>query len=79
LYLNVTLNRALASSAETIVSSPTEGETVKFVLTVASGNNVQSLIIYGEQESNPDTGYFDLHTFTGKVNGPIRVDFAYPT
>ena len=80
LYLNVTLNRALASSDETIVSSPSDGDTVKFVLTVSSGN-VQSLIIYGEQVGNPfpATCDFDLHTFTGKVSGPIRVNFAYPT
>ncbi|HEX2471319.1 MAG TPA: hypothetical protein VHJ59_01075 [Nitrososphaera sp.] len=78
LYLNGSLNRALASSFETTVSSPTEGQTLKFVLTVSS-RNVQSLIIYGEQVANPDTGYYDEHTFTGKVNGPIRVDFSYPT
>jgi uncharacterized membrane protein len=78
LYLNGSLNRALASSFETTVSSPTEGQTLKFVLTVASGN-VQSLIIYGKQVANPDADDFDEHTFTGKVNGPIRVNFAYPT
>ena len=78
LYMNVSLNRALASSDETIVSSPFEGQTLKFVLTVSSGN-VQSLIIYGEQVANPDANDFDLHTFTGKVSGPIRVNFAYPT
>ena len=79
LYLNGSLNRALASSFETTVSSPSsEGQTLKFVLTVSSGN-VQSLIIYGEQVANPDAARFDLHTFTGKVSGPIRVNFAYPT
>ena len=78
LYMNVSLNRASASSFETTVSSPFEGQTLKFVLTVSSGN-VQNLIIYGEQVANPDANDFDLHTFTGKVSGPIRVNFAYPT
>lgn len=78
LYLNGSLNRDDASSFETIVSSPSDDQTLKFVLIVASGN-VQSLQIYGEQVGNPATGDFDEHIFTGKVNGPIRVDFAYPT
>ena len=78
LYLNLTLNRDLASSAETTVSSPVDGQTLKFVLTVASGN-AQDLIIFGRQVANPNLADFDEHTFTGKVSGPIRVNFAYPT
>ena len=79
LVLNATLNRALASSDETIVSSPSEGDTVKFVLTLASGTNIHDLIVCGAQEANPLFVDCDQHLFTGKVNGPIRVNFPYPT
>jgi hypothetical protein len=82
LVLNGSLNRALASSFETIVSSPSDGQTLKFVLTLAPGTDLQSLIVTGypaPKQLNPDIINIDLHTFTSKVNGPIRVDFAYPT
>jgi hypothetical protein len=79
LELNATLNRAPASSDETIVSSPSEGDTVKFVLTLAPGTSIHDLIVCGAQQTNPDTVDCDQHFFTGKVSGPIRVDFEYPT
>jgi hypothetical protein len=37
------------------------------------------LIVCGAQLANPDIDDCDQHFFTGKVSGPIRVDFAYPT
>jgi hypothetical protein len=79
LILNASLNRASASSDETIVSSPSEGDTVKFVLRLASGTDISSLEVCGSQQANPDIFNCDQHFFTGKVSGPIRVDFEYPT
>jgi hypothetical protein len=79
LILNATLNRASASSDETIVSSPSEGDTVKFVLRLASGTDINDLIVCGTQQSDPDIFNCDQHFFSSEVRGPIRVDFEYPT
>ena len=78
LLVNATLNRAFFTS-NTLVSSPSTGDTVKFVITVPSGTSINDLIVCGTQQANPTINDCDIHTFTSKVSGPIRVNFAYPT
>lgn len=80
IVLNGSLNRASASTFETIVPSPSDGQTVKVVPTLAPGTNLISLEVCGYQQADVDNTFdCDQHLFTGKVSGPIRVDFAYPT
>jgi hypothetical protein len=79
LEVNATLNRDGATTQEKIVSSPSEGDTVKFVFRLPSETTLIDLIVCGTQQANPDINDCDQHFFTGKVSGPIRVDFAYPT
>lgn len=78
LLVNASINRAFFTS-NTLVSSPSTGDTVKFVIIVSSGTNIRDLFVCGTQESDPDINDCDIHTFTSKVSGPIRVNFAYPT
>jgi hypothetical protein len=59
------------------VTSPTNGDTVKFVLTVPAGSNENNVLVCGNT--------FDLRLSTCEVEplptkggGPIRVDYTYP-
>lgn len=59
------------------VTSPTNGDTVKFVLTVPAGSNENNVLVCGNT--------FDLSLSTCEVEplptkggGPIRVDYTYP-
>ena len=79
LEVNATLNRNGAILQEQIVSSPSEGDTLKFVFTVPSGTNIIDFIVCANLQSNPDIFNCDQHFFNGKVSGPIRVNLAYPT
>jgi len=79
LEVNATLNRNGAILQEQIVSSPSEGDTLKFVFTVPSGTNIVDFIVCANLQSNLAIFNCDQHFFSGKVSGPIRVDFAYPT
>jgi hypothetical protein len=79
LEVNATLNRNGAILQEQTVSSPSEGDTLKFVFTVPSGTNIIDFVVCANLQSDPDIFNCDQHFFTGRVNGPIRVDLAYPT
>ena len=79
LEVNATLNRNGAILQEQIVSSPSEGDTLKFVFTVPSGTNIIDFIVCANLQSDPLIFNCDQHFFSGKVNGPIRVDLQYPT
>jgi hypothetical protein len=79
LEVNATLNRDGALLQETTVSSPSEGDTVNFVFRVPPRTNIIDFIVCANLQSDPDTFNCDQHFFSGKVNGPIRVDFEYPT
>ena len=82
----VLVNASLSSSAgiffsgNTLVSSPSTGDTVKFVITVPSGASIGLLTDCATQQANyPNIVNCDSHQFTSKVTGPIRVDLEYPT
>jgi hypothetical protein len=79
LVMNATLNRAFALTQETTVSSPSEGDVVKFVFTVPSGTNVVDLVVCGAQQASPELSDCNLYSLSSKGGGPIRVNFAYPT
>jgi hypothetical protein len=79
LVMNATLNRAFALTQETTVSSPSEGDVVKFVFTVPSGTNIVDLVVCGAQQGSPELSDCNLYSLSSKGGGPIRVNFAYPT
>jgi len=79
LVMNATLNRAFALTQETTVSSPSEGDVVKFVFTVPSGTNIVDLVVCGAQQGSPELSDCNLYSLPSKGGGPIRVNFAYPT
>ncbi len=79
LEVNATLNRDGAILQEKIVSSPSEGDTLKFVFRVPSGTNLIDFIVCANLQSNPDIFNCDQHFLPSKLSGPIRVDLAYPT
>ena len=79
LEVNATLNRNGAILQEQIVSSPSEGDTLKLVFTVPSGTNIIDFSVCANLQSDPDIFNCDQHFFNGKVSGPIRVNLAYPT
>ncbi len=75
LIMNVTIDRSWYDIKT--VSSPTNGETVKFVVTVPLQTNPSQYFVCG------NTADFRLsscepHTFSSKGGGPIRVDYTYP-
>jgi hypothetical protein len=79
LEMNATLNRDGALLQEKIVSSPSEGDKVRFVFRVPSETNIRDFIVCANLQSDPDIFNCDQHFFSSEVRGPIRVDFAYPT
>jgi hypothetical protein len=79
LVMNATLNRAFALTQETTVSSPSEGDVVKFLFTVPSGTNIVDLVVCGAQQGSPELSDCNLYSLSSKGGGPIRVNFAYPT
>jgi hypothetical protein len=79
LVMNATLNRAFALTQETTVSSPSEGDIVKFVFTVPSGTNIVDLVVCGAQQGSPELSDCNVYSLPSKGGGPIRVNFAYPT
>ncbi|MBD0360840.1 MAG: hypothetical protein ICV56_09045 [Nitrososphaeraceae archaeon] len=79
LVMNATLNRAFTFNQETTVSSPSEGDVVKFVFRVPSETNIVDLVVCGAQQGNPELVDCNLYSLPSKGGGPIRVNFAYPT
>jgi len=79
LLMNATLNRAFALTQETTVTSPSEGDVVKFVVTVPSGRNIVDLVVCRAQQGSPELSDCNLYSLPSKGGGPIRVNFAYPT
>jgi hypothetical protein len=79
LVVNATLfgPNYFAGYQETTVSSPSEGEVVKFVFKVPAGGNENSFYICGRQAPST-TSSCDLHSLPSKGGGPIRVDYTYP-
>jgi hypothetical protein len=58
------------------VTSPSEGETIRFVVRVPSGGNEDSFFICGMQE-NSGINSCEHHSLPSR-SGPIRVDYTYP-
>jgi len=82
LILNVTIMRLpfFVSVSETqikTVSSPSEGETVKFVLTVPAGSNENNVLVCGNT-SDLRLSSCEVEPLPSKGGGPIRVDYTYP-
>jgi hypothetical protein len=61
------------------VSSPSEGEVVKFAVKVPPGSNEDSFFICG-MRANSGINSCEHHLLpsTGGGGGPIRVDYTYP-
>jgi stress response protein SCP2 len=59
------------------VSSPSEGETVKFVLTVPAGSNENSVLVCGTRVPS-SINSCEVEPLPSKGGGPIRVDYTYP-
>jgi hypothetical protein len=82
LIMNVTIIRLpfFVSVSETqikTVSSPSEGETVKFVLTVPAGSNETNVFVCGTRVPS-GINDCEVEPLPSKGGGPIRVDFTYP-
>ena len=60
------------------VTSPSNGDTVKFVFTVPAGSNENSVFVCSTQVNNPDLNDCDVHSLPSKVSGPIRLEDTYP-
>ena len=75
LIVNGTLDRN--NFDEEIVSSPTNVDTVKLVIT-GPRDNLVNLIICATQLANDDINNCSIHSLPSKVSGPIRVDHTYP-
>jgi hypothetical protein len=59
------------------VSSPSEGEVIKFAVRVPSGSNEDSFFVCGMQ-LNSHINSCEQNPLPSKVSGPIKVDYAYP-
>jgi hypothetical protein len=77
LIMNATLNRALAFTEFTTVTSPSDGDVVKFVFNVPKDTVLIDFVVCGEQAIS-GIADCDLHPLPNKVSGPIRVDYQYP-
>lgn len=82
LEMNVTIIRLpfFVSVSETqikTVSSPSEGETVKFVLTVPAGSNENNVFVCGTRVPS-GINDCEVEPLPSKGGGPIRVDYTYP-
>jgi hypothetical protein len=81
LKMNVTVTQGPGSPIAwqiKTVSSPSEGEVVKFVVKVPSGSNEDSFYVCGMQVNSHINSceYHSLPSTEG--GGPIRVDYTYP-
>jgi hypothetical protein len=79
LEVNATLNKDGALVQEEIVSSPSEGDRVRFVFRVPSETNIVDFIVCANLQSDPNIFNRDQHFFSSEMRGPIRVDLAYPS
>jgi hypothetical protein len=80
LTMNVTVTQGFVPIAWQIktVSSPSEGEVVKFVVKVPSGSNEDSFFVCGMQV-NSHINSCEHHALPSTGGGgPIRVDYTYP-
>jgi hypothetical protein len=77
LIVNATIDRSGALSQETTVTSPSEGDVVKFSFKVPP-SSTHSAIIGGTQANSPEINSCDVIPLPTKGGGPIRVDFSYP-
>ena len=59
------------------VSSPTNGDTVKFILTVPVGSNPDTLYVCGNT-ADFSRSTCELDPLPSKGGGPIRVEYTYP-
>lgn len=82
LSVNATIIRspfiAVSNTPVETVTSPTSGDTVKFVLSVEAGSNETHVFVCG---NTLDFSVSDctLYPLPSKKNGPIRLEFLYPT
>jgi len=77
LIMNVTLNQDFFPHQIKTVSSPTEGEVVKFVVS-APPANPNGFYVCGNT-ADFTLSSCEFHSLPSKVSGPIRVDYSYPT
>lgn len=80
LEMNVTVTQGFGPIAWQIktVSSPSEGEVVRFAIRVPSGSNEDSFFVCGTQvDSGINSCEHHSLPSTGG-GGPIRVDYTYP-
>ena len=66
-----------AGYQEQRVTSPSEGDIVKFIFKVPAGGNENSFYICGKQEIS-EVSSCELHSLPSKGGGPIRVNYEYP-
>ena len=83
LEMNVTIMRlpffvAVSETQIKTVSSPSEGETVKFVLTVPSGSNENNVFVCGTRVPS-GINDCEVEPLPSKGGGPIRVEYTYPS
>jgi hypothetical protein len=79
LIMNATLGgpNSIYSQFKT-VSTPSEGEVVKFVFKVPSGGGETGGFICGEQATSGISSC-EQYSLPSTGSGPIRVDYSYPT
>jgi hypothetical protein len=81
LIVNATMlisgNCCAGNFPEQTVSSPTNGDTVKFVLTLPAGSNEVSVLVCGNT-SDFSVSNCEVYPLPSKGGGPIRLEFPYP-
>jgi hypothetical protein len=80
LIMNATVTQGFAPINWQIktVSSPSEGEVVRFAVKVPSGGNEDSFFICGMQETS-GINSCEHHDLPSNDRGPIRVNYQYPS
>jgi hypothetical protein len=82
LEVNATITRGFSSISDPqikTVSSPSEGDVVRFGFMVPSGGNEDSVFVCGTQVTS-GINSCELHSLPSeRGGGPIRVDLPYPT
>jgi hypothetical protein len=81
LIVNATMltsgNCCFGNFPEEEVSSPTNGDTVKFVLTLPRGSNELSVLVCGNTEDF-SVSNCEEYPLPSKGGGPIRLEYPYP-
>jgi hypothetical protein len=67
----------VSNSPVETVTSPSNGDTVKFVLTVPAGSNENNVLVCGNT-SDFSVSNCKVYPLPSKGGGPIRLEFPYP-